>query len=301
MLPLVSTRLADIWKGLCWTSPLVALLIFYGMARLAARRIERSWIDQPPTLRQVERFQRFCTPLFRRRFQHKMRRTLEWNPIAWLQQYSWKAGAAKWGLCLAVIVIERLVAFSVRDGSAFLTGQILLLAVLGSVYIFVGVNSFLEEKRSGALELLLVTPIPVNTIIFGRMWGLWKQFGPAALVVTAAVWFQMRTLETRGVLPYPTPILFTPFGRLVVLCNFLTLPVFATYAALRVKNLLAAAGLTLIGAMLPLAFARNAAIWAHCGPQDFACLLTIALGYGGFAALACFLLRHSLSRRIYSF
>jgi hypothetical protein len=35
-----------------------------------------------------------------------MRATLEWNPIAWLQQYSWQARVSKWGLCLAIVVIE---------------------------------------------------------------------------------------------------------------------------------------------------------------------------------------------------
>ena len=34
---------------------------------------------------------------FQRRFEENMRRTLEWNPIAWLQQYSWRARLIKMG------------------------------------------------------------------------------------------------------------------------------------------------------------------------------------------------------------
>ena len=48
---------------------------------------------------------------------------------------------------------------------------------------FAGVNSFAEEKRSGALELILVTPIPINQIILGRVRGVWEQFLPAALIL----------------------------------------------------------------------------------------------------------------------
>jgi ABC-type transport system involved in cytochrome c biogenesis permease component len=48
-----------------------------------------------------------------------------------------------------------------------------------AAYTYAGVNGFLQEKKSGALELILVSPISVNQIIFGRVWGLWKQFLPS--------------------------------------------------------------------------------------------------------------------------
>jgi hypothetical protein len=39
------------------------------------------------------------------------------------------------------------------------------------------------DRRSGALELLLSTPITVRQIIRGQLLSLWKQFGPASAVV----------------------------------------------------------------------------------------------------------------------
>ena len=102
------------------------------------------------------------------------------EPIAWLQQYSWKARLSKWGLCLAFLLVE--VAARNADEER-LNNPSGVAADAGRDYTFGGVSSFLEEKRSGALELLLVTPIPVNKLIFGRVWGLWKQFLPAGVVL----------------------------------------------------------------------------------------------------------------------
>ena len=296
-----TTRL---WYAFCAVSPLLVSSIAWLIGRFATRRVERSWQDKAPTVKRQRLVQRYCTPLFQQRFRRKMQRSLDWNPIAWLQQYSWKARVTKWGLCLALIVIEQAIAFT-GNVETFVTGQVVLLAVLGMVYIFVGVNSFIEEKRSGALELLLVTPVSVNTIIFGRTWGLWKQFGPSLLIVAAVVGLRFKFLwDLDPLFSFPGSVyrgMRSNSDQLLVFCNFLTLPIFATYAALRVKNLLAAAGLTVVGALLPVAFAKNAASWAQWRQDDVAYMATVAIGYAAFAALACFLLRHSLSRRIYSF
>jgi hypothetical protein len=82
----------------------------------------------------------------------------------------------------------------------------------------------------------------------------------------------------------------------------LSLPVFATYFALRVKNLMAAAVLTWVALWIPFFLVLEAGRlfldWYGLS-QGF--VLAIFFSYSAFALLACFLLRHSLSRRIYSF
>jgi ABC-type transport system involved in multi-copper enzyme maturation permease subunit len=278
-----STRLSQIWAWLCLGSPLIVLLFFYVAACFAARRIRRSWQDKIPSLRRESLLRRYCTPLFRHRFRRGMQRTLDWNPIAWLQQYSWKARLSKWGLCLAFLLIGCATQPLSEDDLGGAAAALVL--TLAGIYTFVGVGGFLEEKRSGALELLLISPVPVNKLIFGRVWGLWKQFLPAALVLACFY------AHLAG------DFFFT------LACGFLALPVFATYSALRVKNLIAASFLTWIALCVPVAFA-----WAFSGmfidvdqtsPVIVAPLLF--LSYGAFARLACFLLRHSLSRRIYLF
>jgi ABC-type Na+ efflux pump permease subunit len=296
-----SPALSKIWTWLCWSSPPVVLLIFYMVARFAARRVKRSWQDKIPSPRRENLIRLYCAPLFRRRFQRNMQRTLDWNPIAWLQQYSWKARLSKWGLALLFALIECAIFHASPDSdSALALALVPLLLILGGIYTFVGVNGFLEEKRSGALELLLITPISVNKLIFGRVWGLWKQFLPAGLILAGFYvdrqWY-MYKIEAREDLFLSAQLEF------ILACGFLSLPVFATYFALRVKNLIVAAVLTWIALCLPAAFAAEF-IQLFTGSDQIETWWMppmALLSYGAFALLTCFLLRHSLSRRIYSF
>ena len=171
----------NVWRSLLLESLLAVPLLFLLVLWFAARQMERSWHDQPPSLRRESWIKTFCVPLARRRFARQMQETLEWNPIAWLQQYSWKARLSKWGLCLGLVLLE--CAATTGSASGLLDAQYLMLLILAAAFTFVGVNSFLTEKKSGALELLLVTPVTPDQIIFGRVWGLWKQFLPAGLTL----------------------------------------------------------------------------------------------------------------------
>jgi ABC-type transport system involved in multi-copper enzyme maturation permease subunit len=300
-LTLMGTITAPIWMWVSVAAPLAALWLFTLIFRFAARRVERSWHDKIPSPKRERLLQRYCTPVFRRRFDRAMQRSLDWNPVAWLQQYSWKDRITKWGLCLVCILVE-IGVLGAAGIQALPATQALLLAGLAAVYIFVGVNTFLEEKRSGALELLLVTPISVNKLIFGRAWGLWKQFLPSVLVVAAVInWPGLRLAWWYG---REEPSVCSPVGQVWILCNFLTLPIFATYAALRLKNQFAAAALTVVGSYLSSIFALMA-VGAITSDDwlgyDVLLTMATAIFYAAFALLTCFLLRHSLSRRIYSF
>ena len=169
--------LGVVWKWLCISSPPVTLMIHYLVSRFAAFRIERSWQDAIPSARRESLLRRFCTPLFRRRFRRRMQKSLDWNPVAWLQQYSWKSRLTKWFLLLLFLLVEGLV--TERSPDFFFDGvQVVLLLIAACSLRLAGVSRFLEEKRSGALELLLVTPVSASKIILGRAWGLWRQFLP---------------------------------------------------------------------------------------------------------------------------
>ena len=164
----------------------------------------------------------------------------------------------------------------------------------GGIYTFFGVSGFLEEKRSGALELILVTPISVNKLIFGRAWGLWQQFLPAGLILAGdcAFWMTSDNFFDESLT-----------GSIVVAYGFLALPIFATYSALRVKNLIVATVLTWIALIVPEIFAAESIEmfmdFDDVGPVFMA--LIDFISYGAFTLLTCYLLRHSLSRRIYAF
>jgi hypothetical protein len=238
-----------------------------------------------------------------------------------------------------------------------LNDQSMVVLALAAALTFVGVSGFLTEKKSGALELLLVTPISVHQIIFGRVWGLWKQFFPAALTLlllwlgaeslvsasygpqvwrgsmpsqnTDLVWrlltapirwgLSIAPIQWSGppVNPYELQYL-NEFHRTIfdalsdsklkgftVALGFLALPVFATYFALRVKNLVVGAALTWLALLLCPLFAFLAlgtlAILFDPALPSWSLYAALLLANLAFALLACFLLRHSLSRRIYSF
>jgi hypothetical protein len=135
----------------------IAAIILLATLRFAGWCVERSWQDRIPSVRRQSWIKRYCSPLFAQGFARSMRRTLEKNPIAWLQQYSWKARVSKWGLCLLFVLLE----CYVIDGNNpyALAGLVTaLLLILAAAYTYAGVNGFLQEKKSGALELILVSP-----------------------------------------------------------------------------------------------------------------------------------------------
>ena len=133
----------------------MAPLVFIGVMVFAVNFIERSWRDKIPSPQRAGWIKRYCLPVSEKRFARKMQRTLDWNPIAWLQQYSWKARLSKWGLSLPGAIV-------LMDCAATATGSLTdlqavqgpVLLILAAVYTFVGVKrSFLNEKKVGRLGI----------------------------------------------------------------------------------------------------------------------------------------------------
>jgi ABC-type Na+ efflux pump permease subunit len=234
----------------------LAALILVAALRFAGWRVEHSWQDKIPSVRQANWVRRYCTPLFVPWFARRMRRTLEWNPIAWLQQYSWKARLSKWGLCMLFLVLECdfIDRTAPREIGRLVTA---LLLILAAAYTFAGVNGFLQDKKSGALELILVSPLSVNQIIFGRVWGLWKQFLPSLLLLAGS------DIAVQMMLPHSD---FFNYGfewgpnwswlimeHLEIVAIYLTLPVIATCFALSANNLFVAAARSVAVGFVPAA------------------------------------------------
>ncbi|HEY3860697.1 MAG TPA: ABC transporter permease subunit [Verrucomicrobiae bacterium] len=274
----------------------IAAIVLLITLRFAGWRIEKSWQDKIPSKRQQSLVRRYCTPLFARWFADHLRRTKEWNPIAWLQQYSWKARVSKWGLCLLFVLLE----CAAIDGSQpyHLAATVtFLLAVLAAAYTYAGVNGFLQERRSGALELILVSPISVKEIIVGRVWGLWKQFLPSVLLLVASD-FAVHTM-----IPDAGSNWFWVID-VEIIAIYLTLPVFATFCALHVRNLFLAAALTWM-ALLAAPFAgimfigMFAVRLAAVGPPSLC--LAILVGNLFSAGLVLEYLNRNLQKRNYAF
>jgi ABC-type Na+ efflux pump permease subunit len=290
----------------------VAAIILLAALRFAGWCVERSWQDKIPSVRRQGWVRRYCTPLFVGWFARRMRLTLERNPIAWLQQYSWKARLSKWGLCLLFLVLEcRVIDGRQPDAIGGLVTA--LLVVLAAAYTFAGVNGFLQEKKSGALELILISPLSVKQIIFGRVWGLWKQFLPSLmLLVGSGLAVQVMLPHRRFYFGYDLDIGWNLFWvkDLEIMAIYLTLPVIATCFALSAKNLLVASALTLVAGFAPAILVMiitmntdmNVAPLRQSLPGWLAFLSFCALAGQGFLAFIAYKFSSlSLGRRSYAF
>ncbi|MEW6156705.1 MAG: hypothetical protein AB1813_04695 [Verrucomicrobiota bacterium] len=165
--------------------PFSFLLMTLALA-VAAWRVRRCWRDAPASKEKRWLLQAFCTPRFwRARLQRSMHRNLNRNPIGWLQRYSWSARLTQWGWCLGIIIVECMLVMDPNLSNLwsgqFFIGWLLLLSMA-----FTASASFRRERESGALELLLVSPLRVGQIIRGRLRGIWGQFLPATMVFLLA-------------------------------------------------------------------------------------------------------------------
>ena len=225
-----------------WTTVevfLITLLITAIMISFVARRLRRIWREEPPSTRKL-RWQsfllapRFCIALFQR----KMHRTLERNPIGWLHQYSTGARVTKWGWCLLIVVVESWV-FASTVWYRFEEPQYWLAMLLASGLAFSAAGSFRRERENGAMELMLVSPLTVRQIVFGRLRGLWSQFLPAvSLVFWLSIMppqFNYRELWSSLFVSSRGPDLVLP---ILLLSGFLAVPVVGLYLSLSLKNFL---------------------------------------------------------------
>jgi ABC-type Na+ efflux pump permease subunit len=278
-------------------------ILLLAALRFAGRCVERSWQDKPPSPRQQSLLKRYCTPVFKRWFAVRMNRTLEWNPIAWLQQYSWKARLSKWGLCLLFILLEcYIIDGNNPDALAGLVTALLL--ILAAAYTYVGVNGFLQEKKSGALELILVSPLAVQTILFGRVWGLWKQFFPSVLLLLASD-IAVHLMLPRNVFYYSDPGGLEQNGfwvkDLEIVAIYLTLPIIATYCALRFKSLFLSSTLTVAIVFAPVAILLSFDHQIQSAGDAWAACFIVVLGNVLLAKPVLWLLRQNLQHRNYSY
>ena len=143
------------WAPLGTAAFAAAALCYLAVVLIGASRwVKHSWRDKPPSLRQLWWIRTFCTDLFRDRFKLKLKRILDQNPIAWLQQYSWKARIGKWILCLLVVLGQSLALQSVASRNTYggimvetMESQLWMAAILGVFYTYAGVGSFIAEKK----------------------------------------------------------------------------------------------------------------------------------------------------------
>ena len=167
-----------------------------GILRLSARRLQENWQQQAPAQERPEWVEEFSRSQdVQRVFAWNKSRTLDRNPIAWLQEYSWTARLTKWGWLAAAFVAE-LVVMGGWDPKHTPESRLFVPAGLALAVAFSAVGSFRREHETGLLELLLVTPLSVRQLLGGRVWGICCHYFPAISVFLVLAWGD-RALNSR--------------------------------------------------------------------------------------------------------
>lgn len=199
---------------------LLCAALAVGIVALSARRLRFLRTGERESPRRDRMARAFTLPriapgLFRKR-QSKL---LDRNPIVWLQGYSAMARSSKWMWCLLIVLgsivpfVESLGPYSVFGQDAIEWGLALFLFLCLGIS-FTSSSSFRQERESGALELILVTPLTTAKLVAGRLEGIWRQFFPAVLVFGLFHYYCLSQAPREGVLP-----LFW-----IVLSTLLTMP-----------------------------------------------------------------------------
>ena len=275
--------------GFVLTSMAGSVILFTLILRASVRRLQATWNVEAAAPEQPRWVKLFSNSEFWQSFfRWDTSRTLDRNPVAWLQEYSWTARLTKWGWFVLVLVVEfaLLTGFELRRSPL---GQPLVIGALGLGVAFSAVGSFRREQETGLLELLLVTPISMRQFIGGRVWGIGCHYLPALALLWVA-WTGDRLLNPRlfnqdfMVAMWPNPL------------AFVSTMVIGLYLSLGRLNFFLAWLLAWIaGFVLPALATLGLGRLAGAGPQVALGLPSVLLA--GLAALMCFLLHRKVCQR----
>jgi hypothetical protein len=158
----------------------------------ASRIVPRTWQDKALTTGQVKRREQLNRLQLgssgkRRDFRHRL---LALNPFYWLGARHRTKPFAVWAFLAVVGLIWMLgLIFEPQDwkqNEAYLFTAILVHTVLKFWLVTESCRRFSLDRQSGALELLLSTPLQVKEIVRGQWMALERQFAGPVFVVLAA-------------------------------------------------------------------------------------------------------------------
>jgi ABC-type transport system involved in multi-copper enzyme maturation permease subunit len=275
---LLCSGFSDIWQQartsttppvlwLCLAQLLLALCFLRWVVGAMDRSLPKCLAELGPTARQERWWRRLFTPvLFREALRVSSRSRMERNPSGWLQRRGWEAQLVSRGGAIGLLALELfLVLFvlysdwiSSRD---FLECQPFLALLFVMLVSFSAVNGFRRELETGALELLVVTPLSVGEIVRGRVCGLWGQYVPGVLVwLTSVAMICMVDIpaDRLGSELVEFLILVVP----VFVGAFLALPIIGLSQSLQLSNFMLRWLFTLgLGLILPLV-TPMAVVWS---------------------------------------
>ena len=177
-----------IWPNFYYVSLATVHLLGWILLGASCWIVPRTWHDKAkdPGTRgnRVIRWLFGGSPESRLKFRRAM---LNLNPFFWLTSRDRAKATSVW---LLVVVGGFAWAWGLwkyprtwNDEGMFVFSAMITHAVLKIWLATEATRQLGMDRRSGALELLLSTPITVRQILQGQLWSLWKQFGPPSVVV----------------------------------------------------------------------------------------------------------------------
>lgn len=236
--------------GLFWPSLAGVLALAMALLAVASLAVQHSWHEQAGLWRSgwSSRVSRWKLGGAGRQAAWRTR-MLDDNPYAWVLLRRRGTGAGMWcslaalGAAAAYGVIEWGIGW-VQEGGNWGVSLAAHLAVRCGLTLVV-VHQLGEDQRSGALELLLVTPLGGPSVVNGQMQAMRRLFGgPIAVVLLADVVFTF--LEARDV--FSTPVLGISFALcrgLMLVADCIALTWLGTWFALRAGSNLRASSAAL--------------------------------------------------------
>jgi hypothetical protein len=187
--PIMSSAFTGRWNGIwamgpsvqsqwflcmfgCLAGGFALLLLSVG---LAARKVALSWREEPAPRKLVKIRKAFTTPIVAvRTLRSHLRRSLDRNPIGWLQHYSWSGRITKWSWFAVIIMVESFLIADFWDfdemqpGHAVILFQLTVLAMFFSVPV---IGLFMSLHTTHFLPAWLWTMalgVGVPCFAFGR-------------------------------------------------------------------------------------------------------------------------------------
>ncbi len=258
---------------------LVAPFLWWALSH-SGRRLAATWQTEASERHDPLWIRFFSSSGFwRAAFRWDTRKARDRNPIAWLQEYNWASRLTKWGWCILLFLAEMRMLLQFRR---YVDYQLQLYILTALAIAFSSAASFRRERQSGALELLLVTPISAQHLIWGRLQGVLFHFLPAIAILTC-VWCMGPQWIS---LPYR--YLFYLAGA------YFCIPVIGFYCSLLTGNVLIAWLISLFFSLL-LPYAITQALYLDIGRENVpAAFFTLQFLMAGTAT---FLLFENLKHR----
>jgi MFS family permease len=199
--PAYAFSLAGAWgRSLYWPALGISHALGWGMLALACLTVPRSWQEKKGRNPRASRRSYWWRYGGARRRQALRRKLLDRNPILWLSCRERWQSTGMWAVSL--IMAGMLAAFLVwkeHDNVWSAWSQLLWLFV-ALMYLWMASQAsrfYVEARRSGLLELLLVAPLSVKQVVQGHWRALVRMFG-APVTLLLLVQFAV------GCLAFPT-------------------------------------------------------------------------------------------------